>query len=278
MKVDTLTLRTPQGYAFTMWVYQHDQFTLFPDDREWPLALIFPGGGFAGFSEREVEPVALKFLAKGYQAAVVQYNLTTEGAFYPRAAAVGLTALDHVQTNANRWHADPAHVVTVGFSAGGHLVAVMNALGAQPEFLAAQGFHQTRIQPLAQLLSYPVIDLTLGFPSNEQEAASVTRDQTYWRAQDLVTEATPPTFIWATRTDDLVPVINSVVYIEALTRKQVPYESHLYAHGVHGLAFGDLADSRYTHPEDLEPRVQNWFPMALSWLRTLYASQNPTEI
>lgn len=72
MEIRTLALKTPEGQPFTMWIYQHDQFTLFPDDRLWPLALIFPGGGFAGYSEREVEAVALKFIAKGYQAAVVE--------------------------------------------------------------------------------------------------------------------------------------------------------------------------------------------------------------
>lgn len=278
MKLETLTLHTPKGVAFTMWVYHRDQFTQFPDERKWPLALIFPGGGFAGYSEREVEPVALKFLAHGYQAAVVRYNLTDAGPFYPTAATIGLTALAYVKAHAEALNADPEHVVTAGFSAGGHLVAVMNALGNQPEFLTEQGFETTRLIPFAQVLSYPVIDLELGFPLHRSEIPAVTTDQRYWHAQRLVTGQTPPTFIWATRTDDLVPVINSVVYLEALTKCNVPFESHFYSHGVHGLAFGDLADSRYTHPEDLEPRVQNWFPMALDWLRSLYASQNPTEM
>ena len=65
MEIRTLALKTPEGQPFTMWIYQHDQFTLFRDDRQWPLALIFPGGGFAGYSAREVEAVALKFIAKG---------------------------------------------------------------------------------------------------------------------------------------------------------------------------------------------------------------------
>lgn len=278
MKLETLTLKTPTGRDFTMRVYHHDQFTLFPDDRQWPVALIFPGGGFAGYSEREVEPVALAFLAKGYQAAVVRYNLTDAGPFYPTAATIGLTALRYLKVHAKELNADPQHIVTVGFSAGGHLAAMLAGLGSDADFLAAQGFEETELLPFAQILSYPVIDLELGFPTERAAMTAVSADERYWHAQQLVTSHTPPTFIWATRTDELVPVINSVTYINALCQHGVPFESHIYSHGVHGLAFGDLADSRYTHPEDLEPRVQNWFPMALSWLRTRYASKNPTEI
>ncbi|ASD31138.1 alpha/beta hydrolase [Lactiplantibacillus plantarum] len=278
MEIRTLALKTPEGQPFTMWIYQHDQFTLFPDDRQWPLALIFPGGGFAGYSEREVEAVALKFIAKGYQAAVVKYNLTSDGPFYPTAATIGLAALSYVKRHAQELNADSDHVVVSGFSAGGHLVAVMTALGAQSEFLNNHGFEETKLVPFAQILSYPVIDLTMGFPTSQHEMMAVTTDESYWHAQELVTSQTPPTFIWATRTDELVPVVNSLVYLAALGEHNVPFESHIYAAGVHGLAFGDLADSRYHHPEDVVPRVQNWFPMALGWLRTLYASRNSTEI
>ncbi|GIP68365.1 MULTISPECIES: alpha/beta hydrolase [Lactiplantibacillus] len=278
MKLETLVLHTPEGEPFTMWRYQRDQFTLFPDERQWPLALIFPGGGFAGYSEREVEAVALKFLAKGYQAIVVKYNLTADGPFYPTAATIGLTALSYAQQHAQEWDADPHHITAVGFSAGGHLVAVMTALGARADFLQQHGFKSKSILPFAQVLSYPVIDLTLGFPTNHADLMAVTTDETYWHAQRLVTAQTPPTFIWATRTDELVPVVNSIQYLNALVEHDIPFESHIYASGVHGLAFGDLADSRYCHPEDLAPQVQNWFPMMLRWLRTQYASQNPTEI
>ncbi len=34
MEIRTLALKTPEGQPFTMWIYQHDQFTLFPDDRQ----------------------------------------------------------------------------------------------------------------------------------------------------------------------------------------------------------------------------------------------------
>jgi len=43
-------------------------------DRRRPAILIIPGGGYAIGSDRESEPVALQFLAAGYQAFVLKYS------------------------------------------------------------------------------------------------------------------------------------------------------------------------------------------------------------
>ena len=39
-----------------------------------PLILLCPGGGYTRTSDREAEPMALKFLAMGYHAAVLRYS------------------------------------------------------------------------------------------------------------------------------------------------------------------------------------------------------------
>ncbi|WP_225418503.1 alpha/beta hydrolase [Loigolactobacillus iwatensis] len=276
LKFEKLTLQTPQELAFTIKVYCRQQFTDFPDQRQWPIVLIFPGGGFAGISEREEELAALPFLAKGYQAIVVRYNLLAAGPFYPNAATIGLTTINYVRKNAAALHADPNKIITVGFSAGGHLVSVMNALGNNQKFLEAHNFKEQPIQPAAQILSYPVIDLTMGFPEDLAVAKQISSDQHLWHAQKLVTAQTPPTFIWHTATDELVPVANTAAYITALIEHKVPFESHIYAQGVHGLAFSNVATSRYTHPEDVEPQAAGWFPLALNWLKECFKSENPT--
>lgn len=278
MYFEVLDLKTPLKQSFKLMLYARQQFTLFPDQRQWPMVLIFPGGGFSGISERELEHAALPFLAKGYQVGVVIYNLITDGPFYPNAAAVGLTALKYLKEHAEFLHGDPDKIVTVGFSAGGHLVATMNGFGQDAQFLSAQGFTETSLLPRAQILAYPVIDLSLGFPPDSKTIPEITPDSQYWHAQDLVHAKTPPTFIWHTMADELVPVRNSLVYLEALIENKVDFESHIYQQGVHGLAFGDVADSRYTHPEDLTPHVQGWFKLALDWLSELFSSQNTTEI
>ena len=39
-----------------------------------PLILLCPGGGYTRTSDREAEPMALKFLSMGYHAAVLRYS------------------------------------------------------------------------------------------------------------------------------------------------------------------------------------------------------------
>lgn len=47
----------------------------------------------------------------------------------------------------------------------------------------------------------------------------------------LVTKNTPPTFLWATAADDLVPVQHSIRMAHALADHQVPFEMHIFEEG-----------------------------------------------
>jgi len=51
---------------------QEDSDALAIHDR--PLILLCPGGGYSRTSDREAEPMALKFLSMGYHAAVLRYS------------------------------------------------------------------------------------------------------------------------------------------------------------------------------------------------------------
>jgi acetyl esterase/lipase len=50
-----------------------------------------------------------------------------------------------------------------------------------------------------------------------------------------VTPETPPTFLWSTWEDHVVPAENSIVFFQALKRAKVPAEPHIFARGRHGL-------------------------------------------
>ena len=81
----------------------------------------------------------------------------------------------------------------------------------------------------------------------------------------LVTDKTPPAFIWHTTEDDVVPVSNSILYANALARHGIPFDLHIYAHGRHGLSTVDAITC-----DELDPKSRlaaQWLPALKEWLR-----------
>ena len=73
---------------------------------------------------------------------------------------------------------------------------------------------------------------------------------------------TCPCFVFATRTDNLVPVQNAIQLINALCAHDIAFESHIYGNGPHGLTTGDPSvdyqncSSHYCH----------WVEDSIAWL------------
>lgn len=78
MKLITLPLTNEN---VTLTAYLLEQSHEMPNTRIRPAILIFPGGSYRGCSDREAEPVAMAFLAEGYQAFVLRYSLNQNAAF-----------------------------------------------------------------------------------------------------------------------------------------------------------------------------------------------------
>ena len=86
-----------------------------------PAVVICPGGGYGMTSDREAEPVALKFLEKGFQCFVLRYSV--EPVRFPAALLQLATAVAMVRSRADKWHVNADKIAVCGFSAGGHLAA-----------------------------------------------------------------------------------------------------------------------------------------------------------
>ena len=95
-----------------------------PDDiygRKKDSILVIPGGGYSCVcSDREGEPVALAFAAKGFNAFVLHYSVG-EKALFPRPLIEASMAIKYIKDNAEKHCGDPERVFVTGFSAGGHL-------------------------------------------------------------------------------------------------------------------------------------------------------------
>ena len=81
----------------------------------------------------------------------------------------------------------------------------------------------------------------------------------------LVTEKTPPAFLWHTAEDTCVPVENSLLYAKALSAHKVPFELHIYPYGCHGLATVDKHTC--VRLDEKVTRCHQWIEDCKKWLR-----------
>ena len=254
-------LLTVPGTGVEMEIYLTDNRAVEPE-RKRPLVLIFPGGAYAWRSDREAEPVALRLLALGIQAAVVRYSVAP--ARYPRALEEAADAVAYARANAAAWLCDPHRIAVLGFSAGGHAAAHIGLKWHQMPQGAA-------CRPDAMILAYPVI--TAGPYTHAESIRNLLGDadaplKEEVSLEKLVREDTPPVFLWHTREDASVPVENSLLLADALCRKGIPFELHVWQHGGHGLSLA----SDQVYPEgdgSIRPECQAWIEMAARWLRDL---------
>lgn len=206
-----------------------------------PAMLVLPGGGYHFISEREGEPIALRFAAKGYQTFVLRYSLNCAG---DDAFQDALHAMRTIHANAEDWHIDPNKVAVSGFSAGGNL-AVWLASGAirvTPEE-----------KPNALVLGYPVVSLSTACNGRVFDALGGEIPQENWRKM-------PPCFLWTTQGDELVDPANLARFWLKLNEAGVNAEMHVYQDGRHGLATADLVTGR----PDLQ--AASWLPLCINWL------------
>lgn len=227
-----------------------------------PMIIVVPGGGYEYTSNREAEPIALRFMAAGFHAAVLRYSCAPSR--WPAAALELAWCIRKVRESAESWGVLPDHVYVIGFSAGGHLACTVGTLWDREPLTSAD---PVSCRPDAQILCYPVI--TLGEFTHAGSRMALTGDDAQLAEalslEKRVTEQTPPTFLWHTAEDGSVPVENSLLYAAALRKAGVPFEMHIFEKGNHGLA---TADAETAHePNEILPDVQSWMDMAIRFLK-----------
>ena len=243
MKIITVTLAPNQA---VLTCYLQDQSPKMPNAAIRPAMLVVPGGGYQYCSDREGEPVALAYMAQGFNAFVLRY---TADATTPidKALQDGAAAMDYLRANAAELEIDPQQIAAVGFSAGGHLVASLGTLLPKAQ------------RPNALVLGYAA---TLG-----AMWTVVGRQEPDLHA--LVDDDTPPTFLFATQGDALVPVKNSLVFADALADHSIPFALHIFPTGAHGIS---LATACTSGPESsrVNPATAQWLPMSVDFLQKLW--------
>lgn len=232
--------------------------------------LVCPGGGYAFTSDREAEPVALQFVAQGFNAFVLRYSCSP--ARHPEPLLEAAAAVALIRCRAEDFAVNPAQIAILGFSAGGHLAASLSVFWNDPEVSARLGKTPDDIRPNALILGYPVItsgefahrgsfDNLLGPDASPALLEKVSLEK-------QVTDQTPPAFLWHTFADSAVPVENSLEFAMALRRHHVPFELHIYPAGPHGLSLCNYETSR--GEDQLQPHDAGWMSLCAEWLKLTF--------
>lgn len=233
--------------------------------------IICPGGGYEFTSDREAEPIALKFVAQGFNAVVIRYSIAPVR--YPTALLELAETVIYVREKEKEWNVDTEKVIVCGFSAGGHLAGSLGVLWNNEIIEKYLDIKNEEVKPNAMILCYPVIssgefahkgsfDSLLG-----EKEAEISRENL--SLEKLVSIETPKTFLWHTFDDGTVPVQNSLLFSNALASNKVQFELHIYPSGVHGLGLCEEITAMNGRSEHINSHIASWFNLACQWIKTL---------
>ena len=223
--------------------------------------IIAPGGSYARLSMNNEGRLPASYLnSLGIAAFVLRYRL---GPAYHHPIELGdaQRAIRTVRSRATEWHIAPDRIGIMGFSAGGHLASSASTHVAAGDADAVDPVDRVSSRPDFAVLGYPVISLVEPFTHQGSKTNLLGENPDPALARSLssetqVTFTTPPTFIYHTNADTVVPVENAVAYFLALRKAGVVGEMHVFRNGAHGsgLAQQDSA-------------LAEWPRLLANWLR-----------
>jgi len=237
------------------------------ENRRYPAVLVIPGGAYRHVSNREAEPVALGYMSRGFSTFILDYSCAPH--CWPVAFREAALAMLYIRENAAKYAIDPDMVAALGFSAGGHLCGCLAALTGESVLDDLKKDSKYSPKPNAVILSYPVI--TNGDGAHRESLANVSggdrRLAKKLSLEERIDKHSVPAFIWHTRNDKLVPVVNSLLLAAAYERAGVDFSLHIFENGTHGLS---VANSMVYNSHEVPAHstdLPKWLDMSVNWLR-----------
>ena len=197
--------------------------------------------------------------ARGVAAFVLTYRLGPRY-HHPIPLLDAQRAIRYVRAHAAEDGLDPDHIGIWGFSAGGHLASTAGTHFDAGNRDATDPIERVSSRPDFMVLAYPVISMQPGITHNGSLHNLLGEEPNPTLENELsnetqVTPQTPPTFLFSTTNDEAVPVMNSVLFYEALLHAGVPAEMHIFEQGHHGSGLGKR-----------NPQLRMWPVLLQNWL------------
>jgi len=239
MRIETITLNETRKVTLT--AFLQGTGGEFKNIMKRPAMLILPGGGYQFCSDREADPVAAPYMKAGYQVFILRYSVK-EDSVWPNPLHDYDQAMEYIMSKENEWGVYKDKIAIIGFSAGGHLAAAAATMAKN--------------RPAAAILGYAVASADVK-GCNESAPDTIP----------AVDFNTCPCFLFSSRTDTIVPILNSIKFMEALANADVAFESHIYAFGPHGFSTAD--SSVQSRDTVMCERTPNWVEDSIGWLRDM---------
>ena len=234
--------------------------------------LIFPGGGYNFVSPREARFVADAYNKEGYNAFVLLYTTREtcghEDPLLTKPLSEAAWAIAHIRENAAKYSIDPDKIAVCGFSAGGHLAASLGNYWDKPMFFGGEKTPEM-YKPNALILCYPVIsagEYRHGGSIKNLAGVETGEAAAPWSMENHISGNTPPAFIWHTAADEPVPVQNSLLFANGLSKHKIPFEMHIFPYGAHGLSLATPEVAELKENRLADPHVAKWHSLSVDWL------------
>lgn len=253
--------------------YLHEYSREMPYRKQRPAVIVCPGGGYRFHSAREADPIAFAYLGAGFNVFVFYYSVK-EKALYPGPLCELSNAVAYIRENAEKLGVISENIAVCGFSAGGHLAASLGVHWNADYVIEKTGYKNGENRPNALILGYPVIsascfeydpqlydDMNLLLGTDDKE-----KMYKEFNLHTCVNCDTPPTFLFHTFNDNIVPVADSLKFALALEEKDIPFEMHIYPNGPHGLSLSNSDVCADGGDSD----AAAWFNCSVNWLKRLF--------
>jgi acetyl esterase/lipase len=220
--------------------------TIYPAPKEnatGAAVLVCPGGAYHILAmDLEGTEVCERLNSMGVTAILLKYRVPKRPNQEKHAPALqdAQRAMGLIRQNWEKWEIDQKRLGVLGFSAGGHLAAVLSNEYEKRNYTRLDGADELSCKPDFTILIYPAYLATE--PNRTKLATEIN-----------ITKETPQAFI-AMAQDDPVHVENALVYAATLQAWKIPFELHIYPTGGHGYGLRRTGERVTSWPD----RLQEW--------------------
>ncbi len=178
----------------------------------------------------------------------------------------GRRAMRYIRYYSEKFGIDKNKIVTIGYSAGGHLAASLVSYTEKLDFENLDEIDNESYTPNFQVLCYPVISLDKDMPYTHTGSSENLLNQKYEMLKDKLSfekvkiENPPPTFMWHNFDDSCVDVANTLLYAKNMRECGGEVEVHIFPHGNHGVGLADWDTKESNH-------FNQWIELMITWLR-----------